>query len=186
MKKLITITVALFLITSSYAQYFDGVFIGGRLDSFIYKFKKKGFRLEINDGTSFLYGKVAMREVQILVFATPYTNKVYKISVYMPEHNSWYSLKSDYFSYLDILKNKYGLPTESYSTFIDPYYEGDGFEEQAVKMDKTLYEAIWIGYGNTNIAVSISKYMQVKLIYENIINVELFKKEMQKTHNNSF
>jgi hypothetical protein len=73
MKKLITITVALFLITTSFGQYFDGVLIDGKLELFVDKFKAKGFTAKNENGVAILTGKVALKDVQIFVFTTPIT-----------------------------------------------------------------------------------------------------------------
>lgn len=186
MKKLITITLALFFITTSYSQYFDGVLIDGKLEVFVEKFKAKGFTHKSESGVAILTGKVALKETQIFVFTTPITKIVWKISVYMPEQTNWYSIKYDYLSYLEILTEKYGTPKDSYSSFLNPYYEGDGYEVSAIKSDKCVYEALWNDVNNMNISVSISKYMQVKIMYENAKNANLFQKEMKQKNNNSF
>lgn len=186
MKKLITITLGLFLMTISYAQYFDGVLIDGKLEVFVDKFKAKGFTAKNENGVAILTGKVALKEVQIFVFTTPITKLVWKIAVYMPEQYTWYAIKSDYLSYLDIFKEKYGMPKESFASFLNPYYDGDGYEVSAIKSDKCLYESLWMDVSNMNISLSISKYMQVKILYENAKNAEVFQKEMKQKNKNSF
>jgi hypothetical protein len=186
MKKLITITVALFLITTSFGQYFDGVLIDGKLELFVDKFKAKGFTAKNENGVAILTGKVALKDVQIFVFTTPITKLVWKITVYMPYQYTWYGIKSEYFSFLDIFKEKYGTPKESFASFLNPYYDGDGYEVSAIKTDKCLYESLWFDVSNMNISLSISKYMQIKILYENAKNADVFQKEMKQKNQNAF
>lgn len=186
MKHLVTIITALFLITTSYGQYFDGVLIDGKLDVFVNSFKAKGFTYKSESGVAILTGKVALKDAQIFVFTTPTSKIVWKIAVYMPEKTTWYGIKYDYFSYLELLTEKYGTPNDSYSSFLDPYYEGDGYEVSAIRGEKCFYEALWNNVSNMNISVSISKYMQVKFIYENAKNAIIFEKEIKQKNNSSF
>lgn len=50
---------------------------------------------------------------------------------------------------------KYGSPTSHYEFFKDPYYDGDGYELQALELDKCTYFTIWkLDYGNISIQMS--------------------------------
>jgi hypothetical protein len=67
------------------------------------------------------------------------------------------------------LKNKYGGPTHEFRSFDKPYYEGDGFEEQAVRLGKADFSAYWIGgegkYKGT-LSVKVTENLAVTITYE--------------------
>ena len=88
--------------------------------------------------------------------------------MYLPKKSDWSILKSEYFEYLTTLTNKHGPPNDSYNYFESPYKEGEGDEMQGVEMEKCNYVAFW-----KNIALYISRFKQIKISYENNINIEL-------------
>lgn len=51
--------------------------------------------------------------------------------------------RSFYHDMLGILTTKYGEPREKNELFATPYYAGDGFEDQAIKLGKALFIATW-------------------------------------------
>lgn len=152
------------------AQEFNGVKIEGSMTNFVTQLKNKGYRL-VEKGTDYsvLEGKVGVRMLEVVVFMTPKTNQVYKVTTFLPKKTSWYDLETEYFDYLKILKQKYGDPTESFEFFKDPYYEGDGYEMSAVALEKVFYCAYWMNnkVPNTNLGIAISKHKQIKISYEN-------------------
>ena len=184
MKKLFSI-IALTLTMTASAQTFDGVFIGGDLKTCVNAFKAKGYRFEreMEVGGAVVSGMIAGRSAEIMIFVTPKSEKVCKISVYFDEETSWYSLKASYNKYVGILADKYGQPDEKFAVFLAPYSEGDGYEMSAVKLDKCRYAAVWVKKENLSILVQISKWAQVNLQYENDEMMELKdREEKQKTN----
>jgi len=186
MKHLI-IALAILFSTFTFGQTFDGVPISGDLPTAISKFKSKGYTVykTYEQGVS-LKGRVASRNVELYIFVTPKTRKVFKMVVYLAEETSWYSLRQTYIEMVTSLKNKYGQPDEEEAKFITPYYLGDGYELQAVSQEKIDYHAYWFRKDNLTIGVEISKYKQVKLTYENNIMMDLKDKEQAEIENNSF
>lgn len=162
------------------AQMFDGVKIDGPLKSKIFQFREKGYTLvELfpeGRGASFR-GNISGRPVEVLIFTTEKTKVVFKAIVYLPKHQNWEDIKYDYSKFVDIFTQKMGEPDNQFSFFRDPYFEGDGFEMQAVALEKVEYSSFWMNRNNTTIALSISKFKQVEIVYENDRNMELAKRE---------
>jgi hypothetical protein len=186
MKNLILI-IALFVSVNISAQSFDGVPISGDLPTAVAKYKAKGYSLSkyIEQG-AILKGKVAGREIELFVFVTPKTKKVCKMVAFFDEETNWYSLKSTYNTFYEILTEKYGYPDDKFAKFLDPYFEGDGYEMSAVGLDKSLFAAYWYKKDNLTVAVEISKYKQVKLVYENNLMMDIKSKEQSEIESKAF
>jgi hypothetical protein len=179
--------ISLFFVLTSNAQVFDGISVSGDLPTAISKFKAKGYTFKkYVDNGAILNGKVGLRSVEVFIFTTPKSKKIYKFTIYFEEQQSWYSLKEDYERYYEIFKEKYGAPDNEYSFFTTPYEAGDGYEMTAVQMEKATFASYWLRRNNTTIAVSISKWKQVEVVYENDSNTDLKKKELSSIENNSF
>ena len=179
MKKLALLFVAMLMSTTFFAQEhldFRGVPLDGHIDDFVTKMEKLGYRLdEKTDNIATMSGKFTSRDVELYVFSSPKTKTVCKVVMYFNK-DSWSSLKSDYFEYKRLYTQKYGKPSSSYEFFSDPYYEGDGYELQALRKEKCHYLSIY-KLETGSIAVQISEYEQLKLVYEDGINIDLNKKE---------
>lgn len=186
MKKLILI-LSMFISFSVNSQSFDGVPISGDLPTAIARYKAKGYTFEkfIENG-AILKGKIAQYPIELFVFVTPKTKRVYKVVGYLDEDISWVSLKSTYIRYREIITNKYGNPDGSYEDFTTPYYEGDGYELSAVGLEKVNYSAYWLNNMSMNIGIEISKFKQVKISYENYELIKLKRSEQSQIENNSF
>lgn len=168
MKKALFIIFLAFLINFSFSQSFDGVSISGDLPTVVAGYKAKGYTLDKYTSSGvILNGKILSNSIQLFIFVTPKTKKVYKMVAYLDEDLSWSSLKSNYFRFLSIFKDKYGNPDGSNESFSKPYYEGDGYELSAVGLEKVDYSAYWLNKSAMNVAVEISTFKQVKLTYEN-------------------
>jgi hypothetical protein len=131
------------------------------------------------DNGAIMDGKVGYNEVEVFIFTTPKSKKIFRLAVYFPKKNTWSSLKSNYLDLLSILSSKYGEPTSSYESFSNPYYEGDGYEMSAVGLEKVNYLAYWSNINNLAIAIEISKFSQVKILYDNVFNTNLRDKEIK-------
>lgn len=170
-----SILLLLFLITTitTFSQEhikFMGIPIDGSIISFVEKLKTKGLVVKNKEnGVYVLSGKFASYDnAEIFVFSTPKTNIVFKVVVYLPEKKTWSSIKSQYSDMVDLYSQKYAL-TAHFEYFMSPYYEGDSYEEQAVKLEKAIWSSFFKCDGGA-IAVEISKYMQLKIAYEDEIN----------------
>jgi hypothetical protein len=177
----------MFISFSVNSQSFDGVPISGDLPTAIARYKAKGYTFEkfIENG-AILKGKIAQNPIELFVFVTPKTKRVYKVVGYLDEDISWVSLKSTYIRYREIITNKYGIPDGNYEDFTTPYYEGDGYELSAVALEKVNYSAYWLNNMSMNIGIEISKFKQVKISYENYELIKLKRTEQSQIENNSF
>ncbi len=61
-----------------------------------------------------------------------------------------------------LLRGKYGAPTAECEDYTTPYYDGDGFEDQAIKVGKADFSAMW----GTQLLVQISRSLTVDISYE--------------------
>ncbi|MFY8161982.1 MAG: hypothetical protein ACOVNU_11680 [Candidatus Kapaibacteriota bacterium] len=186
MKKLIVI-ISLFFSVSAFSQQFDGVNISGDLPTAISSLKAKGYTLSkpITNGV-IMNGKIGSTEIELFLFTTPKSKKVYKAAIYLPIKENWYSIKQNYLDYLEVLTNKYGTPDNSFNFFSKPYFEGDGYEMLALDLEKCTYSAYWLKLENTSIYIEISKYKQVKISYENNENQKIAAAEKAAQNNASF
>lgn len=187
MKKALIIIFLSFAMNFSFSQSFDGVPISGDLPTAVARYKAKGYTLDkyITSG-AILNGKILMNNIQLFIFVTPKTKKVYKVVAYLDEDISWSSLKFTYMKFLGILTDKYGNPDGFTESFITPYYEGDGYELSAVGLEKVDYNAYWLNKAEMNIGVEISKFKQVKLTYENKALMSLKRDEQSQLEAISF
>lgn len=178
--KHITVIITLFFFLTSYAQKFDGVYIGGDINSCVAAFKAKGYKF-VNSYESGVELSITKKGEpwEVHVMKTPKTNKVWKVSIYLPKRTTWYSLYSDYEEYVEIFTKIYGSPQSQYSNFVSPYELGDGYELQAVRLDKCRYISVW-NAENTTVGIVISKFEQVNLQYENDANNALRKIENEQ------
>lgn len=112
----------------------------------------------------------------------PTTKIVWKVAIYFPEYDytsNWYTIKNDYNTLKDQLKNKYGNYTNDYNFFSSPYKEGDGYEITAIKVNKCTFYTSWEQKDNA-ISIEISKLLSIKLCYENTINSKISQTEKEK------
>lgn len=183
MKSLTCLIIALFLGINLIAQNgdhltFKGIPITGKLKSFTSKLVSAGFKHETTrDDCTFLSGKFAgYEDCTIMVVSTPTTSIVWKVVVYLPDQYSWFSLKSTYNSMKKNYVEKYGAPSDTYELFLDPYNDGDGYELQAIKLEKGAYSSFWT-FTQGSIAVSIKALSTSKgcvvLQYEDLIGGNL-------------
>ena len=186
MKQLILI-ISLIISVSAKSQQFNGVNISGDLNTAISQFKAKGYTTSklITDGV-IMNGKVGNTEIELFLLTTPKSKKLYKATVYLPTKETWYAIKQNYLDYLEVLTTKYGTPHQSYDFFSKPYFEGDGYEMSALKLEKCTYSAFWLNIDNTSIVIQISKYNQVMISYQNDANQKIAASERDALNNVSF
>jgi len=189
MKKLLFILFAIISMAASNvnAQSISGVPISGDFNIAVQNFKNKGFILKktIEEG-AILKGKMGINQVELFIFKTPITKKFYKAVVYMEEESGWYSLKRTYNKFVDLFVEKYGTYTGYLETFQDPYYEGDGYEVSALTQEKLDWFTYWQNQPNLYLMVQISKYKQVKIVYENNKLTDLATDEYKKLNSRIF
>lgn len=169
---------SLFLYSQDHMM-FKGISLKGTVNAFAQELVKKGCKiLESKGNTITLKGEFVNKNCEIIILGSNKTNMVWKAVAFLPEQTSWYSLKGEYNDLKKQFQQKYG-EGESFEFFSKPYYEGDGYEIQALSLEKCTY----VTYFQTEkgiIVVEISKYSQVRICYEDKINTELKNKEAEE------
>lgn len=156
---------------------FMGIEMNCAVDIAMLDLEKKGFEIiDIRKEGYIMSGKFIYRNALVTLHATPKTNLFYRANIFFNEHTSWYSLKSEFLEVVKYYKAKYKSISSS-RTFIDPYYEGDGYELQGVSMDKCFYYERFEAEGG-KISIEISDMKRVQIRYEDKNNA---KKNEQET-----
>lgn len=156
---------------------FMGIEMNCAVDIAMLDLEKKGFEIiDIRKEGYIMSGKFIDRNALVTLHATPKTNLLYRANIFFNEHTSWYSLKSEFLEVVKYYKAKYKSISSS-RTFIDPYYEGDGYELQGVSMDKCFYYERFEAEGG-KISIEISDMKRLQIRYEDKNNA---KKNEQET-----
>lgn len=146
--------------------------IDGTITEFASKMKAKGF-VQIVESENFITmeGEFMGKECHIHIVGTKKAKIVYMVSVIFDrKYTSWYSLKSDYNDIRDSYIGKYGMPAKDYHFFDSPYYEGDGYEMQAVRLEKCNYLCFWNDMEEGDIMISIMKDSRISISYQDRLN----------------
>lgn len=155
MREYLVFILALFLSTAAFAQSdnlfdnghltFKGLSISGPLDDFVSNLVSQGYVLkESMTAGALLKGDFASESnCTIGILTTKRTHQVYCVAVSFESKTSWTSLKSQYREYKSMLSAKYGEPSKHIERFYSPYYEGDGYELQALRLDKCSYTSYY-------------------------------------------
>lgn len=155
---------------------FMGIELNNAVDLAMLDLQKKGFELlDIRKEGYALSGKFMNRNSTIMLHATPKLNNIYKVSIFFDEEKSWYGLKSEFLNIVKSYRTKYKC-IDSGRTFLEPYYEGDGFELQGVAKDKCCYFDKYQTEGGT-IYIEISDLKCIKIQYKDSFNSKLNEKE---------
>ena len=156
---------------------FMGIEMNCAVDIAMLDLEKKGFEIiDIRKEGYIMSGKFIDRNALVTLHATPKTNLFYRANIFFILHTYWYSLKSEFLEVVKYYKAKYKSISSS-RTFIDPYYEGDGYELQGVSMDKCFYYERFEAEGG-KISIEINDMKRVQIRYEDKNNA---KKNEQET-----
>ena len=152
------------------------------MSSIVEKYKQKGWKFQkYLEGTAVLKGNVGgYYNCEMLVYPTA-SKQVARIVVYLPEQSNWSSIRSTYNAIVDAYYTKYDTPDFRYQEFLPPYEEGDGYETTAIELEKTNIKSIWLDKENGNYAVEITKWMQVRITCENVINMRIREREQNNS-----
>lgn len=180
MKRIVSLVVMLMCVLPSFAQThmkFKGIDIDGSFTSFISKLKATGGYKDLRlDGELVgVEGSFAgYSNVTIMPVKTAKTSTVWKVAVFLDDSESWSTLKSQYRTLKENLSLKYGTP-QSYEFFSDPYYEGDGYEIQALRKEKCT----WVSFfeaeeGTVYVEITSTGYKGcVHIVYEDKANTAI-------------
>lgn len=138
MKQILFIAAIILQSVFTNAQSYNGIKVGQGLEVTKAAVLAKGFKfIKKNTDNSYTYQKLINGQLITLhIVATPYSKIVWKFLVYVDENTSWFDSKRSYANMVDILSKKYGKSTGSLMDWESPYYEGDGYEIQAMYYDK--------------------------------------------------
>ncbi len=187
MRKLSLLVALVTLGLASYGQDFLGIKPSGSKAITINQFKAKGFWVD-GDETNMLTpmkGRLNGQTIEINIVYSPISKTVCRFSIYLPELPSLNLLKTEYEKYVDVFTTKYGAASQKNEFFKDPYYDGDGYELQALENDKAIFTTYWFLNG-ISLAVEISKFKMINIKYENDANMVLKDAELKQLNINAF
>lgn len=135
---------------------------------------------EYPDG-SVLKGPFAGMSDCVFVIAGSKTSKTaFRVGVMTDEYKSWLSVKNQYENIVDSYAKKYSLYA-SHSTFLSPYFEGDGYEMQALGKEKCIYSSLFEAPGGT-VTIEIKgngNFAYIYIMYEDNENFQIAKREQE-------
>lgn len=149
-------------------------------EEFTQRLSESGFIL-INIDTiknaCLLNGTYGTYNCNIVIEYTPITHVISKIVCMFPSSVYWYKLKEQFNNLENALTAKYGEEhKESLKCFISPYYDGDGYEIAALRLNKCLYYTSYeLEYGT--IQMMISDKCCVGMSFTDSINYKLSEQE---------
>ena len=187
MKKILLTLCTLLIVALAQAQEhmtFKDISMDCNLTTFVSKLEAKGYITKLTEANgAVMSGSFAGKDgCTIYILCTETTKSVWKVAVKFPEQSSWSSLKSEYKSFKESYMQKYGVP-ESFEFFSKPYEEGDGYELQALRVDKCIYASYFktsLGY----IVLEMHKDECLRVTYEDEINSKMRESEKEQAVSN--
>jgi len=162
---------------------FKNIPIDGNVNDFSKELIKQGFTLSESLGNMIvLKGEFVGKLCKIYVVGSKKTHLTWKVYITFDKDNSWGSLKSKYNELKEQFAAKYGIG-ESFEFFSKPYFEGDGYETTALRLDKCTWSTFWkteIG----NVDISIENSQQIAISYQDVRNTDVMKQEKQEVISN--
>ena len=174
MKKILLLLAAVIYAGFAYSQGehlpFKGIPITGAASDFADELVRQGYDIQTSDdGSIVLKGKFTDKDCLIVLTVTPQSKIVSGVGVLFDEkYNTWSSIKSEYNRYKKLYEKKYGIPQIDNHRFDRPYYEGDGYEMTALRVDKCNYLTAW-QLKNGTIALKMAEN-QIMLLYSDKVN----------------
>lgn len=158
---------------------FKGVPIDGKIDNVVILLEKMGYtKDDVYGNVVVMQGLYEGERVEIYVFSTPISRIAYQIVVCYPETHSWQLLKSRYSNTVKQFVQRYGIPSDHSELFLSPFYEGDGYEIEAVKDEKCKY-ASYFKAKNGYVDIRISKLCHVNITFIDDKNADIYKQEKE-------
>jgi len=185
MKNLFVFVLIMFsFILTTFSQTFNGIQIGESLTKTQNDLKNKGFVFVEQNGVMYHYiGKIDNKNITIFIVSTPKSNIVWKLQAFVDEAYTWVGAKISFDKYCTMLNRDYGNFNDNYRFFCDPYYEWDGHEMQALRVEKCFWYTDWLDSNGNTIALELLSYNNTTALtaitYENKIGAELKIKEQE-------
>jgi hypothetical protein len=88
-----------------------------------------------------------------------------------------------------VIETKYGASSNCVSNYKYPYEEGDGYELNALILNKLDYVCFWLDIKdnpNFNISLELTSFQKVLLTYENVANTDIAIKEKNKIDSETY
>lgn len=184
MRRFFVLLLTLFISVALNAQEhltFKNIPIEGNMSNFITKMKAAGFKLnEMKDVGAIMTGPFVGYDCTLAILCSRSSKTVWKVVAHLPSQVSWTSTRSQYDDFKERYTKKYGAPTQSFEFFLDPYERGDGYELQAIKLEKGHYVSYWDTPGGmiaVEIAASSNTDGWIKIVYEDAIGADVQSKE---------
>jgi hypothetical protein len=152
MKKLLTF-ILIFLFLESSSQKYNGVDLDSDLYSVINNLNKSGYAMLGSVINGAILKSTTGDNSQVFLCATRSSNTIFRTAVYSEKINNPSDLKNEYNNYYNLVKKEYGSPTYIYKN-----------------------SAFWINE-IIDISVEVTNLNQVKVIYDNKINLNIKKYE---------
>ena len=121
------------------------------------------YRQKDADGDLEFTGRVMDHSTKIFAFISRQTGALTSVQVNIgtPDEKA-----RDVFRRMrESLIAKFGQPSDDYAFFQKPYYDGDGFETQAIRQGKGHFASFWKGR-NSGLMVRITDQLAVRVLYE--------------------
>jgi hypothetical protein len=126
----------------------------------------RGLKLEKQDSDGDYQFNGTLFDQRAVVFAmmSP-TQGLVQVQIVLgtPDHKAF----PTYRDVVDTISKKYG-PPQNIETFTQPYFKGDGYEEQAVRLGKATIASLWNRKDPTSTAlvIKVTEELSVGLYYE--------------------
>lgn len=124
-----------------------------------------GFRFDSTDadGDGWFRGTLTEEKAMVITWMTP-QGQLSKIDVTLLTKDQ--DARNVYRSMKETLVSKYGSPNECVESFVKPYYEGDGYEEQAIRHGKGYFICTWGTKATGVLGIEITERLTVSIGYE--------------------
>jgi hypothetical protein len=161
MKKYLIFTIFAFMLSLCRAEgaTFAELTWGASREETIKQLERKGFSSSLDKGGDIKFNGqlLGYKTDGLALLAGKRLSKVV-VNLQTPDKKA----REVYKSLKDTLTKKYGEAENSFEYFNEPYYEGDGYEEQAIKLGKGKFATFW----PNGIYLQISDALTVKITYE--------------------
>lgn len=185
MKNLFVILALIFSL-SAYSQSYNGIEVGKSFETTKSVVLSKGYVYsKVVSNNAVVYTKTinGVKNNIVLVY-TPYTRIVWKIIAEVDYATSWMSAKNKYLRYVGILSDKYGAHVNGEVSFESPYFEGDGYEIQALYLDKAEIYSVYQDQNGNYIMLEMESFDKSKISllihYQNIEATKLNDQELER------
>jgi hypothetical protein len=126
---------------------------------------------------------LGLKQVDLYVYSTPISKRTARFVVLFEEKSSFSLLKEQFQEFHNIFLEKYGEPTKKIRETWIAGYEN---YESALKNGKIVYADYWFSVGTISISLSVSKFLQLEISYENDKNMQLMGAEIKKQNLNIY